>query len=447
MKRKNEDNEIQNTKKKILLFNTVFPEDIIINIILYMDKEDIKIMINICPDFYKIFRLLRKKSLDELKLGYLNEKIKENIRLLDYYKLPNEYKPWEPKTTIEKFQNNFNEFIYNDKIIQNILNFFFEYNKKNKANFIIAGGSIFQTLFVENQRSTESDIDIFYITNGEEDDTIFYNALKLCDTILLSLKEQNINYCITNYNNVIQVHFKEKEKRSIQIIERKYKTIEELFTVFDLDCCKFAYDGTTIYTMMEGLRSINIKYNYLPIFLNDNKMYLKRLYKYAIYGIQTIFIKEHPFTHLYNINYHITFEKEPCCSNTQKNCYNESLKEIESNDLYRPFMRSIYTKTGIETYKIIETLTKYGIIDLLKYINDNVATRDFFEDINYNLKQILDCKTGYFFNNIFTEYKLKKHSHYTIFLNNQGIDKCTFCNKWFIRNRSLNGPVCFECFK
>jgi hypothetical protein len=216
-------------------------------------------------------------------------------------------------------------------------------NKRMTQKIVIAGGSIFSCLKKMDHFETDksADIDIFFIENGcnpEETQKILKNWFITAETLYHKKFPKNAEYVKEKFQEIASKNpnyldsnqkefyiseedlkiFKGKpheyiitrdfnsticvcpvNQRKIQVILRRVTSIEELLVFFDLDCVRFAFDGETVFTIKEGLRSFETNQNFVSQFLNS-QMYQKRDGQYFLRGIETIYVKDHPLEHLFD---------------------------------------------------------------------------------------------------------------------------------------------------
>ncbi|KAL0484692.1 hypothetical protein AKO1_006631 [Acrasis kona] len=206
-------------------------------------------------------------------------------------------------------KDNFDKQIYKtvpeSNVAHHLIKRLFEYNSKSKkSKFVLAGGFVLKSLtqeYFDNEYygpGTRSDIDVFLMEYGddiEHNDKILKDILKSLDEI----KIEN-DFMVAMYSNTINII--SNGGYDVQIVLRRIHSIEELLVLFDLDCCRFAYDGTTVYTINEGMRAYKTKKNYVPADLLDNEMYYRRATKYGHRGYTTLFLDVGLLDHLSNPN-------------------------------------------------------------------------------------------------------------------------------------------------
>jgi NAD(P)-dependent dehydrogenase (short-subunit alcohol dehydrogenase family) len=304
--------------------------DIVSVILQFASKLDILQLALVNSQVYNTFVQLQEDSISSIRLHYLNKKhLTKNSRVIDS-RLITLFENTEQdkkfldhvtenlETTEEEVQSNpaskfaqtkqqFKEqfeklvdFGKKDNIGSHMLQKMFEHNRTHKSKFVVAGGTIFNALYDMPASSDyyapqmRSDIDIFFMSYGasEKERT---NALR---ELLKSLDAFETKSIIAFYSNTINIM--SKDYQDIQIVLRDVYSIEELLILFDLDCCRFAYDGEKVYTTREGIRSLVTCTNIVPRRHRYNQMYYRRAIKYGQRAdITTIFHTLHPLDHLH----------------------------------------------------------------------------------------------------------------------------------------------------
>lgn len=115
---------------------------------------------------------------------------------------------------------------------------------------------------------------------------------ELFTDILNDIKEY-IGVRIQNLFNIVS----SDNNCPLQIVTRRINSIEELLYFADLDITRFAFDGSTIFTIDEGMRALQYKINFIPKRLIDKDKIIERVKKYIQIGHDTIFYTLHPFEH------------------------------------------------------------------------------------------------------------------------------------------------------
>lgn len=147
------------------------------------------------------------------------------------------------------------------------------------SNIIITGGFIFGLVNnLNNSLISSTDIDMFVYSDGDED-----------------LLQEKVDYLLTYFNKFDPYYVKRGKvitliipelDYDIQIIPTTKTSPYDIVDTFDFGFVKIFYDGTDIYTTLEGL--IGLKYavtSYKPQ-KEDNTIDSVRLYKTVIKGLQ-----------------------------------------------------------------------------------------------------------------------------------------------------------------
>ncbi|EFC46013.1 predicted protein [Naegleria gruberi] len=219
-------------------------------------------------------------------------------RIVRFFKHPNEM-------TFSDFDNRFKNNFLSELARILVYDCVFEYNKstKTRERFVVSGGSLLHTL----TGCGCQDIDIFII-NNQEPDEIVNQAIK---QVLLKFEEKtsNFTYNIMGSKTTINIceerpkmsianGYRVETNQNIQIVLLRYDSIEELLLFFDLDCCKLAFDGIRVYTVLECLRSLKYKINFLPKRTGNTEINRARALKYGFRGFFTFTLDtDHPLSH------------------------------------------------------------------------------------------------------------------------------------------------------
>jgi hypothetical protein len=144
-------------------------------------------------------------------------------------------------------------------------------------NCVVAGGKIFgyATDQQKEKQYAHSDFDIFVLANNQNEvlNTIrdFYNEVVQTFEHVNVLKTK---YTITMYNSFVE----------FQIIRKCYKSVTDVLTDFDIDCCCIGILNSQLFTLPRFHRSLLYKGN----LINPNKfsnLYIERLVKYVDRGM------------------------------------------------------------------------------------------------------------------------------------------------------------------
>ncbi|KAG2374435.1 hypothetical protein C9374_010719 [Naegleria lovaniensis] len=220
-------------------------------------------------------------------------------RIVRFFKHPHEM-------TLQDFDHRFKNDILKEIAKILVYDCAFEHNKTTttQERFVVAGGSLLHTL----TGCGCGDIDIFVMCNGEDEKTTVSSAIKSLllkfESLTHHLKynimksKTTINICSDGHSMNTQYQVSADPNYNIQIVLLKFETIEELLAFFDLDCCRFAYDGSKLYTFLEGLRSLKYKLNILPLETSNGEINRKRAEKYGKRGFFTLSLPTfHPLSH------------------------------------------------------------------------------------------------------------------------------------------------------
>lgn len=134
-------------------------------------------------------------------------------------------------------------------------------------NMIIAGGTVFSTLFETSAKG--QDIDYFFVdTDKEVATSIIYRYAKQSDQ---SSRSENTITCMKN-------------GKEHQFILRLYKSISEVLHGFDVDCCSMGFDGKYIWITERCWYALRNGFNVFNR-TRASPSYLYRLMKYAKRGL------------------------------------------------------------------------------------------------------------------------------------------------------------------
>ncbi|KAL0477340.1 hypothetical protein AKO1_005796 [Acrasis kona] len=276
------------------------PREVLINILLFIEEEDVRNAC-VCPQIASILKDAESETIDQLRLHYIRREFTTNPskRILDSRAI-NLYKNNERK--LRKFKNKFEKNFEKNEVVKSVINKLFEYNRThNKKKFVANGGSVLRAVRPYSVGS-DPDIDIFVT---EYDDNSDDNERILKD-ILLELDKQSHQrkHILIRHNNLIEIVCERLDEEGqqgqvtrVQIVLRRMHSIEELLVMSDLDCCRFVYDGSDVYTTVEGIRALATRSNNLSNrYINNTHQ--KRISKYHSRGYRTIYTdNQHPLIH------------------------------------------------------------------------------------------------------------------------------------------------------
>lgn len=119
---------------------------------------------------------------------------------------------------------------------------------KNWKDIVVAGGHVIAAIKDNEEASLKGDIDIFFVSRKFSKDKAIQKIKHIYKWLSdyhdqkpkINLKLDTVTF-ICRDNSRVQV-----------IVSKVFDSITELLTSFDLDCCRFAYDGKTIHTVKGG---------------------------------------------------------------------------------------------------------------------------------------------------------------------------------------------------
>ncbi|EFC48366.1 hypothetical protein NAEGRDRAFT_78525 [Naegleria gruberi] len=262
--------------------------------------------------------------------------------------------------TFSDFQDRFKNEILRDYELARILFYdcAFEHNKttKTKERFVISGGSLLHTL----TGCGFSDFDLFIINNGESDE-IITQAIK---QVLLKLegKTKHLNYNIMSSKATINIC--QEGNENIQIVLLKYDTIEELLLFFDLDCCKLVYDGERVLTVLECLRSLKYKINFIHRESGGkSEVHHERALKYGNRGFLTIVADSfHPLSHVMHCDFIVERIRKILIEKYAKQMQSEGINTRYNNPMVDLFIGRNKTTSEIATVDLDESNLLYPVV-------------------------------------------------------------------------------------
>lgn len=431
MKRSIEPNDSKSKISKVWYNLDDIPIELISIIILFMDTKELLNFILTCSAFYNEFMKLYQESIYQIRLWYLNRKKydrKHNSRLIKLYKTKEEILSFKKEFEVTYLLQN------NDNVNRYILDEIYSYNKQCKTKFIISGGCISKVLFGYNTKNnfvnrTPHDIDIFYITHDNNQKIINQEIHSFFRNIHVNIANKNLDFLIVKTSsNIINVKSKYID---MQFIFRKISTIEELLIFFDLDCCRFAFDGEDVYTTIEGKQSLKNHLNIIPKQQKMNERYVNRVLKYGMRDINSIFYELHPLYYLHEKNY--------LGENYKRLIKRENFGKfdienpIDKDDLYLSIAFISFDQTK-EIYNNGIDCIYYDDHSEERYLRNethNIITQSF--NIYIRFDSLFHMYTTYYFGRYDDNHLLKKYS----------ITKCKKCHIYIYLNKS---GECNECF-
>ena len=230
------------------------------------------------------------------------------------------------------------------------------------------------SLFSAVSCSFPGDFDIFLVFNdssSSEVNSFFRDFLSSLSAALLPFP-----HVVARNNGVLMIFSKNNKKITVppvQFILRKVSCLEELLALFDLDACRFAYDGISLFTLMEGVRALSCKINVVNREHYAKKLYFRRAIKYNNKGFETLFMNFHPFFMYFNPKFgyksafSYVFEENDSKPPQKKNWRARNPKYLYRNvrtdtSPSEPFDVGLYTPVLENvTYEDVEELATVGI--------------------------------------------------------------------------------------
>jgi len=173
-----------------------------------------------------------------------------------------------------------------------------KHNLNNKEQFILAGGFIMDCISTGTTNS--GDIDIFCILNGQPADKCHASLRNLLFEFENMCKQKQLKYAIIKNDSCMNIYpYSPGDEmgigpKTIQIVLRRFDTIEELLVYFDIDICKFSFDGTRVLTTRDALLSATSYRCFAPKEHRFSGRYNGRAKKYFRRGFETFFLDLHP---------------------------------------------------------------------------------------------------------------------------------------------------------
>jgi hypothetical protein len=357
-------------------------------------------------------------------------------------------KPFKKLENFQEFKSSFENICMSENIGRYMIQVAFEMNKKMKQKLVVAGGAVYSSLvkkdhkFMTGNDRSPPDIDIFLIENGcppEESEMIIKNWLLKVQSVYSEKYPKNAVGVEEEYQKLEKKEYESGEppsdeefkifegkshefiicrdinntisvvpvdKRKIQIVLRRVSTIEELLLFFDLDCVRFAFDGETLFTIREGLRSFAIGMNIVPAMHRVSGMYFARAIQYGYRGKDTTFVDLHPLEHL-DSDFRNTkgLKLKMAFMNPKPTEDGEGYYVVSPNLEYSEFLE-IYIK-GVENF-VGEIETDDGIRDRTGFGKafKGVIALDFGELFKINAENAFT--EGYRDNHLYNKYLISK---------------------------------------
>jgi hypothetical protein len=183
----------------------------------------------------------------------------------------------------------------------------------------IAGGCLHRTY--RDLSLADADVDIFFKNEAQLDKFL----LDLSSNALTTGKYKTTAYFVSEWHRTVTVNYMDIDWKIQCVCFKYFENIEQLFTSFDINVCRIAYDGENIISeenIFDEIKANNLRFNDGSIYYPS--VTLKRLVKYIKmgYNIQDVELKR--LTHAF---------------------YKSKKKEIDILD------QDLFTKKPIETYK------------------------------------------------------------------------------------------------
>ncbi|KAF0979515.1 hypothetical protein FDP41_001432 [Naegleria fowleri] len=197
--------------------------------------------------------------------------------------------------------------------------------------------------------------------NGETPEKCHFSLRRILFEFEKLAKNEGHEYAVVKNNGCLNIHGKESSNIA-QFILRRVDTIEELMTFFDIDCCRFCYDGTNVYTVREGINSISTLHNFVSFEHKGKGMYTSRAYKYGKRGYTTWFTNTHPLDHFHDCSKKVERIQEKIESGIidESEClYGEGTDRDDLEGLY-----SIFNNISL-SYRHIVTIRRIGVKNFL----------------------------------------------------------------------------------
>lgn len=343
-----------------------------------------------------------------------------------------------------------------DKLYQNIdttkfSSFYLKVLKSLKyANYVVAGGFLYQQELREASRTHNIDIDVFLVTKDYEvaikNIQEIHKTLKSLigdETILISRNANVINFAVTlenfthsNREGLIQNFY---IVFNIQIILRLYNSIVQVISGFDIDSCCIAYDGDNFYAMPRFIRSLIYEYN-LADPERQSKNYAQRLVKYSSRGfnialpgyfsqkITCNFLK--PYYEYNGLAKIIKYYMKLKYNNSSKvylSEHNISDYAVDSFILNEKGIYAYLSQVAINFYKKNNNPTTTelrGFSYQIKYDGENISD-DLYRYLSENKIEV-PLKVGYDLNYILNSKNTKSSADISNFFESSISDKVTF---------------------
>ena len=297
------------------------PDHFLLGVFLSLPSADVISLLLTCRRFNTAFQRM-DRSLDTVRVSYLNDEDEDEGgdanrfgRLIDVFGTEGLGRKWAVPSA-DAFEQELVRL--SQGTVGTILTALFNFNRRtdSRMRFIVAGGAAVGVL--DTAFGGFGDIDVFIAHNGaapEECHAALRGVLlevgaQLEETFVedCAVGGTGMGYAIVKNASTMSVIAEEEENdgdayrkvRPLQFIFRRVSCMEELLCFFDLDCCRFGYDGRDVMTTSEGLRSLELWKNFCSVEHADKALYAKRTRKYfARARVLTQFIFVHPLGYLF----------------------------------------------------------------------------------------------------------------------------------------------------
>ncbi|KAG2383518.1 hypothetical protein C9374_004189 [Naegleria lovaniensis] len=295
---------------------------------------------------------------------------------------------------ISSFNNSYN--IYRSKYCENVVRLYEKpdiatiYSFQNRLSDILKCNPVIETLLdciFEYNRTTST---------RNSDSVIMKDLRKVLLNFEKLARQRNLAYNILKTNGTLNICVPSVEKPRLssypprpipdaqlmaQFVLRKIETIEEIMCFFDMDCCRFCYDGRTVFTILEGLRALKYKINFVSKEHIEKGLYYNRACKFGKRGFHTLFISLHPLFHVIHADYMVQdlkqdiFERQESGENDHvdniwSGFFNpasgkyfarehrdiDNTKDLDEANYYTVVLRSL-------TYELVDAVLENGLKD------------------------------------------------------------------------------------
>ena len=293
------------------------PDHFLLGVFLSLPSADVISLLLTCRRFNTAFQRM-DRSLDTVRVSYLNDENEDEGgdanrfgRLIDVFGTEGLGRKWAVPSA-DAFEQELVRL--SQGTVGTILTALFNFNRRtdSRMRFIVAGGAAVGVL--DTAFGGFGDIDVFIAHNGaapEECHAALRGVLLEVGAQLGVTREEEgseggtgMGFAIVKNASTMSVIVEEDVDADrmppLQFILRRVSCMEELLCFFDLDCCRFGYDGRDVMTTSEGLRSLELRRNFCSVEHADKALYAKRTWKYFQRAqVSTQFIFVHPLEYLF----------------------------------------------------------------------------------------------------------------------------------------------------